>query len=92
MKEKILELIVKYREDLEKLEAEPILIEEKCYSQQQATDHAFAVLNQIEDLAENNQIEKAYRWLGFVQAILFINGNYSFKEINRHHWFENELI
>lgn len=92
MKEKILELIVKYREDLERMDAEPILTDENCQNQQQATDHAFAILNQIEDLTEKNQIEKAYRWLGFVQAILFVNGKYSFKEINQHHWLENNLV
>jgi hypothetical protein len=46
--------------------------------------HCKWMLNQIPDHVEAGQMEKANRWLGFVQACLWANGTFTIDQMKDH--------
>ena len=46
--------------------------------------HLKYMLNQIVDFIDDGQIEKAYRKLGFVQGVLWLDGHYSIDQLRDH--------
>lgn len=38
----------------------------------------------IDHFIPDNKIEKAMRWLGFIQGILFMQGEYTLEELKKH--------
>lgn len=46
--------------------------------------HLRYMLNQIDDFVDAGRIEKAFRWLGFVQGVLWSLGLYSIEELADH--------
>lgn len=49
-----------------------------------AVTHAAWMLPEMLDFVEAGRIDKAFRWLGFVQGILWQNGFYSIEELANH--------
>jgi hypothetical protein len=46
--------------------------------------HCLWMLDRIEEMVANNQTEKAFRWLGFVQGIFWAQGVYSIDQMRDH--------
>lgn len=52
----------------------------------QSLGHVYTMLSRMENFIAQNQMGKVYRWLGFVQGVLWVNGLLSvgeMKEENR---------
>ncbi len=49
-----------------------------------ALQHCHAMLNEIDQFVLEGRIEKAFRWLGFVQGCLWTCGVYSLDELKNH--------
>lgn len=47
-------------------------------------EHVRWMCNKAPDFIETGRINKAMRWLGFVQGILFSQGYFSIKELKEH--------
>ncbi|MEK7643645.1 MAG: hypothetical protein AAB372_04340 [Patescibacteria group bacterium] len=46
--------------------------------------HGHWMLDQIEGFLEDGRMEKAFRWLGFVQGMLWSEGVYTLDELMEH--------
>jgi hypothetical protein len=46
--------------------------------------HCHAMLDEIDQFAIEGRVEKAFRWLGFVQGCLWVCGVYSIEELKSH--------
>ena len=49
-----------------------------------AAEHVRWMLDRIDEFVDEGRIEKAFRWLGFVQGVLWLDGRFSIDEM-RHH-------
>ena len=54
-----------------------------------ALEHAYSMLPKIREFVSENRMEKAFRWLGFVQGVLFANGQYCIAELKEHNMPQN---
>lgn len=48
------------------------------------TAHALYCCSQIREFIASGHLEKAHRWLGFVQGVLWVSGLYSIEELREH--------
>jgi hypothetical protein len=54
----------------------------------QTLNYALWMCNQTRDFLRQGRIVKAYRWIGFIQGILFTNGVFSIAELKNHNRFD----
>lgn len=47
-------------------------------------EHAHGMIRQMKTFVTEGQIDKAFRWLGFLQAILWVNGFFTLDELRSH--------
>lgn len=52
--------------------------------EQRALLHCWAMLDELEQFTREGRMEKAFRWLGFIQGCLFLSGVYSLDELKDH--------
>lgn len=57
---------------------------ERCEGMYAANAHARQILDEIDALIAAGQLEKAFRWLGFVQGVLWVTGVYTIDELRAH--------
>ena len=86
--EQVKRAIQKYREQFEALGIRPQgFPHEKLVDSPAVTlQHCYGMLNQMEEFLVEGNMEKVFRWLGFIQGCLWIQGVYSLdslKEDNR---------
>ena len=46
--------------------------------------HIVSMLNHIDEFTDDDQTDKAFRWLGFVQGVLWTEGIYTLNEMKDH--------
>jgi hypothetical protein len=46
--------------------------------------HASGMLDSIDSFMDEGRREKAFRWLGFVQGVLWVRGVYSIDQLKEH--------
>jgi len=84
---KILEVINTYREAFESMgirpERHPDWLKPGS-SKEAALAHCYYMINQMENFVEEKRIEKVFRWLGFVQGILWMTEQYTIDELKNH--------
>jgi len=47
-------------------------------------EHCHGMLDQMIEFVHKGKIEKAFRWLGFVQGVLWTNGIYTLSQLRDH--------
>lgn len=47
-------------------------------------EHCHSMLDQMEIFLKEGRLEKAFRWLGFIQGCLWFNGNYVLADLKDH--------
>ena len=73
-KEKIAEVVKKYKKLIEGAGYKPFQIsnyERKHQGLRCHLQHCLYMLYEMDKLLEQNKTEKAFRWLGFIQGVLF---------------------
>lgn len=89
--EQLKDLIEVYREGLSSIE--PIAMDhtKKFPTQKEGLQHAAYMVSEMHDwfdagilIWEESKIEKAMRWLGFLQGILWTHGIYSIEDMKKH--------
>jgi len=53
-------------------------------TQEQSLAHAHGMLDQMERFIEEDRMDKFFRWLGFVQGILWTLGIYPLEDLKNH--------
>lgn len=86
--EKIKQVIQRYREQFVALGIEPKEFPhgELVGSSKGTLEHCSSMLDRMETFVSEGHLEKAFRWLGFIQGCLWMQGVYSLdalKEDNR---------
>jgi hypothetical protein len=51
-------------------------------------NHALWMCHKTREFLRQGRLAKAYRWIGTIQGILFMNGVFSISELKRHNRFE----
>jgi hypothetical protein len=84
-KQKLFEVIALYEKFLINRGARSIKIDESVHpTQAAALDHALAMLPEMRMFIREGRIEKVFRWLGFIQGILWSFGEFSLNELKDH--------
>lgn len=83
--DKLLEVCDRYRQRLTEEVAKPRPA--VAYAEGSPLDpigHLRRMLPQIEDFVLGGEMDKAFRWLGFVQGVLRLEGIYTLDELREH--------
>src|SRR3989344_8056982 len=89
-KEKVLEVIGVYRLHCKSLgilkkKINPnIHFDLKVYQENMGLDHLHAMLDEMEQFIKEGQMEKVFRWLGFIQGVLWAFGHFTLNELKDH--------
>jgi len=84
--DKILEVIAIYRGFFTKEGIDPVdfpHIDSPYYSKEMLS-HCCGMIDKMEKFVREGRIEKAYRWLGFVQGCLWTTGVCSLEDLKNH--------
>ncbi len=84
--EKNLSLIAQYRVHLERVKAEAVAADyDACEpSRETALNHLLSMLPKMEAFIREGQREKFFRWLGFMQGVLWTLGEFSLNDLRDH--------
>ncbi len=52
--------------------------------------HLLSMIPQMENFLLREQKEKFFRWLGFVQGVLWVLGDFTIQELREHNTFSDE--
>ncbi|MFA6430035.1 MAG: hypothetical protein WCV84_06115 [Patescibacteria group bacterium] len=84
--EHILRVVEIYEKQLQDLSIEPGMHSEDqtVVSPRRAIQHAHLMLTSIRAHIQQGDLERAQRWLGFVQGVLWMSGIYTIAEMQTH--------
>lgn len=84
--EKNLSLVKQYREHLERLQADMIETDYNphFHDRQDALNHLFSMLTNMENFLREGRREKFFRWLGFMQGALWSLGEFNLNDLRDH--------
>jgi hypothetical protein len=79
-------VLAAYEERLQELEADPVRIDTSIRNPDPnaALRHTRWAIGQTKTFIDEGSMEKAMRWLGFIQATLWMTGLYSIDEMRDH--------
>lgn len=84
-KEKVREVISRYRLYFIKLKINKEKFPHLQYCITfNALNHCNAMLDDMEKFVEEDRMDKVYRWLGFVQGVLWVMRIYTLEELKNH--------
>lgn len=84
-KQKLFEVIALYEKFLIDRGARSIKSDENAHpTPASALDHALAMLPEMRMFIREGRLEKAFRWLGFIQGLLWSLGEFSLSELKSH--------
>jgi hypothetical protein len=85
-KEKILAAIELYESELRKLGIEKIDFphDQIPITSDQKLGHGYGMLDQMREFAHQGRIDKVNRWIGFVQGILWCEGQHCLNDLKDH--------
>jgi methionine salvage enolase-phosphatase E1 len=84
--DKLLAVIAIYRKNFirKKIEAVDFSHIDKPIKCEEILSHCHGMLNKMEKFVLEGRIEKAFKWLGFVQGCLWSAGYYSLEDLKNH--------
>lgn len=91
-KEKIIEVVAKYRKDFQDHEirkgefpkdGKEGLVKQPA-SMREALSHCNWMLDQIEKFIQEGRMDKAFRWLGFIQGVFWYSGKFTIEDLSNH--------
>ncbi len=85
-KKKIKEVIDIYRKKFEDLNVEKSAYphEENLCSPESGLSHCHSMLDKMEKFLDEDRIEKSFRWLGFIQGVLWSQKIYTLTDLMNH--------
>lgn len=92
--EKVLEVIGVYREFFEDQEVPKVKLSEEQFDEimfisfegdeKTMLAHCHQMLDGMEVFVREERMEKCFRWLGFIQGVLWSSGNFDLNELKNH--------
>lgn len=85
-KEKVEQVIATYRRKFEEMGVGKVSYTHDDFldSPEHGLEHCHAMLDKMEVFIEENRIDKVFRWLGFIQGVLWSQGIYTLTELTGH--------
>ena len=59
-------------------------ISKKPPTRQEAFNHSLYMIEEIKEFIKQDKLQKAFRWLGFIQSLLWIYGEFSLDDLKNH--------
>jgi hypothetical protein len=83
---KIKEVLEVYRLRLEGMGVKPVDFNHVNFypSLEIALGHCLGMIPKMVEFVDEGRIEKAFRWLGFIQGVLWAHGAYSLEDMKNH--------
>lgn len=75
-KQKILEVVDKYEKLLNMFRLSPLFTKE--------LEHVLEMIPKVRSFVAEDRLEKCFRWLGFIQGILWSHQIYSIQQLKEH--------
>lgn len=50
----------------------------------QGLEHCHGMLDKMEQFVDEDRMDKVFRWLGFLQGVLWIQGIYTLDDLKKH--------
>jgi metal-responsive CopG/Arc/MetJ family transcriptional regulator len=90
--EKVLSVIAIYREKFEALNVDQVdhPHDSHCVSIARSLEHCHAMLDKMEVFIVEGRMDKVYRWLGFLQGVLWSQGIYTLTDLTNHNRKDSE--
>lgn len=89
--QKILEVIAVYRKYFEKnnipksdFPHDQLLTQYGCHASELALSHCHGMLDKMEQFIAQGRLEKAFRWLGFIQGTMWLSGCFTLEDLKNH--------
>lgn len=84
--EKIIEVTLIYQRLFEELgiKAEEMSHELTLQEPEEALAHCYSMLPKIKEFVKKERLGKAFRWLGFIQGVLFATGQHNLDSLKEH--------
>lgn len=84
--EQLLDLIEKYRGNFVEFDADKVEYPEHLFLEpiELGIYHCHGMLDKMVEFVREGRMEKANRWLGFVQGVLWANGIYTLEDFKEH--------
>lgn len=85
-KNKILEVIERYRQKFIEIGVDPIDFDHNSLAEntELTLGHCHGMLDQMVEFLKEERVEKTFRWLGFIQGCLFTEKIYTLNELMNH--------
>jgi hypothetical protein len=79
----MLKVLTKYRDYFKSINASKIGYPKHLLIQtdEQVFDHCYEMLDKIEEFIQRGRLEKAHRWIGFIQGCLWDRSVYTLNEL-----------
>jgi len=82
---RVLEILEIYEKLLVKRGAKPVKMERgNPFSREKSLDHLLSMIPQMREFAVSGKKDKLFRWLGFMQGVLWMNGIFTIEQLKNH--------
>ncbi len=87
--QKILEVIALYRQEFQALGMKPLPYSHNkplplFFRHSPSLEHCHQMLDQMEVFVSEGRLEKTFRWLGFIQGVLWVTRLHTLEELKNH--------
>ncbi len=84
--DKVLEVIEIYRKRFEKMGIDKADYphDELLENTYMGLEHCYSMLDKMVEFVREGRMEKAFRWLGFIQGILWVEQEYTLTDLQNH--------
>ncbi len=83
-KEQLLAILANYQKTLNLIKPQRADYSLRIPSHAEALGHAVFMIDQIRELVMGGKTDKAHRWLGFLQGVLWTQGIFTIDEMRAH--------
>jgi hypothetical protein len=89
-KEQVIKVAQDYQKDLVDIGAEALRFpgDVNAPSSAQALDHVLWMCTEVQRFAQEDKLEKAMRWLGFIQGVLWALGEENIEKLKKDNYSE----
>lgn len=89
-KEQVVEVVQEYQKNLIEVGAKPLRFTEDASApaSYQAMNHILWMCAEVQRFAQEDKLEKAMRWLGFIQGVLWTLGEESIEKLKKDNYSE----
>ena len=84
--DRVMEVLLIYRKKFERMgiSRKGFPLERLPASDPEYLGHCYGMLDEMETFLNDGRMDKVFRWLGFIQGVLWTTGTYTIEELKNH--------